>query len=110
MDDGESLLSRRALLARALQLSAVGAVSTASLGCSSGPAALCADPAKLSDAENSLRASVRYTEKTPRSDQSCATCGFFASSAADPACGQCALLKGPVNSRGYCDSWSASSK
>jgi High potential iron-sulfur protein len=70
---------------------------------------LCSDTAHLSDAENSLRESLHYTEQSGRVEQMCRGCAYFAGSGAN-GCGTCNLMKGPVNPLGHCDSWSAAHK
>jgi hypothetical protein len=74
--------------------------------CGKSDRLVCYDPAKVNAGDASLRNSLHYTESSPHADKSCSGCGFF--QAAQPAgCGECTLLKGPVNAKGYCDSWSA---
>src|ERR1700733_12292710 len=101
----QSILPRRKWLRRTLQVSMAGTLIVVSV-CQKGKVSICADPANLSDAEISLRESLHYTEESTHSDQACAKCGFF-EGAGTSACGNCRLLKGPVNPRGRCDSWSA---
>jgi High potential iron-sulfur protein len=102
----ESILSRREWLTRTLQVSVAGTLTVLAAACQKNKASVCADPANLTDAENSLRESLHFTEESTRSDQTCAKCGFFEGTGTS-ACGTCKLLKGPVNPRGRCDSWSA---
>jgi hypothetical protein len=98
-------LSRREWLRATLRLSLTGALVAALTGCQKRQSGVCSDPNRLSDSENSLRASLHYTEQSPRSDQMCRSCGFFDAPAGN-ACGTCKLLKGAVNPMGHCDSWS----
>ena len=102
-----ALRSRRRLLQTVLGLSLAGAVTVIE-GCAKRLALLCSDPAKLSDAENSLRESLHYSEKSEVEGQMCRGCAYFASTG--NGCGECKLLKGPVNPMGRCDSWSAAKK
>ena len=105
----EPQLSRREWLDRAVQFFVAGALSVAATGCQKRALVVCSDPARLSNAENSLRESLRYTEESPQNDQTCGDCGFFAVSA-EKGCGTCKLLKGPVNPMGRCNSWSAAKR
>ena len=103
------MLSRRAWLKMTMRLSLAGALSVVAAGCQKRKVLVCSDPARLSDADYSLRASLHYTEESRRSDQECAGCGFFQTSG-NNACGTCNLLKGAVNPRGHCDSWNAAKR
>lgn len=96
--------TRRLWLTRCIQLAVVGPI-TIMAACQRSDQVVCADPTRLSDSENSLRASLRYTENSPRDDQRCRVCAFYDASQAPP-CGMCKLLKGPVSPNGHCDSWS----
>jgi hypothetical protein len=104
-----SLLSRREWLANTLQLSLTGTLYLMASGCQRRDMLVCSDSTRLTDAENSLRASLHYTEESPQSDKVCALCAFF-ERATGQGCGNCKLLRGPVNPRGHCDSWSAATK
>jgi High potential iron-sulfur protein len=108
-DPIELTLSRREWLQSTLQLSLAGALSLTAAGCKKRDALLCGDPTRLTNEENSLRSSLHYTEESHQSDKVCARCAFFEASAGI-ACGNCKLLKGPVNPKGRCDSWSAAKK
>jgi hypothetical protein len=57
----------------------------------------------------SLRASLHYASTSPVPNQNCGACGFFTGNDAKPACGNCQIMSGPVDSTGHCDSWSAKS-
>jgi hypothetical protein len=98
-------LSRRSLLKELAGLPAAGSLLMLS-ACSKTASVLCADPNKLSAGDASLRASLHYTEESPDAQKTCSACGFFVQ--ATPAgCGECQMLKGPVNAGGRCDSWSS---
>lgn len=103
----ERILSRRQLLSGTVKLSMAGALAIIG-GCGKSTSLVCADPDQLTDSENSLRASLQYAETSSIKEQVCAGCGFFKQSKNEP-CGTCDLLKGPVNPRGRCDSWSKAS-
>jgi hypothetical protein len=98
----DSSCSRRVFL----QLASVGAFSAIAAGCQKTPSLVCSDPARLSDAESSLRASLHYTEQSSQAAQVCGGCAFFESAQQD-ACANCTILNGSVNPKGHCDSWSA---
>lgn len=93
-------LSRRAVLRRTAQLIAV-CVATPCLAAPVRAADSCADPAS-----ESLRASLNYVPVASDAAKSCGGCGFFARDEAAPSCGACAIMSGPVDAAGYCDSWS----
>ena len=63
-----------------------------------------ADDACVDPSSQSFRAAVHYSDPAPDPAQSCAFCAFFTMEKAP--CGNCALAKGPVSSKGHCDSWS----
>jgi hypothetical protein len=60
----------------------------------------CADP------NDSLRASLHYTEAATEKDKTCSACGLFTPDG-DKTCGTCMIFNGPANVKGHCDSWSA---
>jgi hypothetical protein len=60
----------------------------------------CADP------NDSLRASLHYTEAGTEKDKTCSACGLFTPDG-DKTCGTCMIFNGPANVKGHCDSWSA---
>lgn len=63
-----------------------------------------ADEACVDPSSQAFRAAVHYMDPAPDPAQSCAGCAFFTMEKAP--CGNCALAKGPVSSKGHCDSWS----
>lgn len=100
-------LSRRGLLKEMIRWPAVGSLLV--LGaCEKSAELVCSDPDKLTAGEASLRGSLHYTESSPDSQKNCSACGFYAAGAPS-GCGECQMLKGPVNANGRCDSWSAKS-
>ncbi|MDB5422963.1 MAG: hypothetical protein JWQ29_379 [Phenylobacterium sp.] len=68
---------------------------------------VCIDPESLTDAEVSLRASVKFQERAADPAKPCSRCAFFKAEAEAPNCGQCQLLRGPVNATSSCASWAA---
>jgi hypothetical protein len=104
-------LSRRTLLIRGLQLP-VGAGVLFGLSACGGDqqqaALVCADPSKMSSAQESVRRTLRYTEVSADTARTCSGCVFFA--AGSGGCGNCEMFAGePVNPGGHCDSWSVDS-
>jgi hypothetical protein len=91
-------LSRRQVLECGMML----APAMALLPSVARAAGACADP------NDSLRASLHYTEAAPEKDKSCSACGFFEADG-DKPCGSCKIFNGPANAKGHCDSWSAKS-
>ena len=98
--------TRRRLLAESAMLALVAVPVGFALGCNLGKG--CVDPDRLTTGQASLRASLNFTEASPHgSPKECAGCEFFAAVAGESHdCGECRLVQGPVNARGYCDSWS----
>lgn len=106
--------SRRAVLLRGLQLPLTGSVLAGLSACDAGgdgsddAALVCADPGKMTSAQESVRKTLRYTEQSSDSTKACAGCAFY--SGAQGACGSCSIFDGnAVNPAGHCDSWSAAS-
>jgi hypothetical protein len=109
-------ISRRAVVLRGLQIPVGGALAAVLASCGTGgkggstaaAATVCADPATATEAEQSTRKSLGYTEVSPNPQQVCAGCAFFHASAQGGDCGTCDMFSGrPANSRGHCSSWSA---
>ncbi len=103
--------SRRSFLALGLKVSAAGVAAAALNACGSKPAAdtaVCADVAGLTASEQSLRASMKYVEKSPDPAKTCSGCSFFTAGEGAAACGTCEMYTGgPANPGGHCDSWAA---
>jgi hypothetical protein len=68
-------------------------------------AAAAADSCVALESE-SLRASLNYAVIAADAATSCRHCAFFTADPAAPACGGCAILGGPIDATGYCDSFS----
>lgn len=92
-------LPRRVILGRALQVLAAAAVIPA---IKSQAATTCEGPS--SDA---LRSSLHYIAKSSDPAKACHACTYFTN--ATSPCGNCAIMSGPVNMNGHCDSWTAKS-
>jgi hypothetical protein len=111
-----SSLSRRTFLNRSLLVPLAGTTAWALSACgskggatggASAAAAVCADPRKLTAAENAQRQSFHYVEQSTDQTKTCSGCSFFTPSESGTGCGQCQVLLGPANPRGHCDSWAA---
>lgn len=92
-------LPRRVILRRALQVLAAAAVIPAF---KVRAASTCEDPSS-----EALRTSLHYTPKSPDPAKACHACTYFTN--AKSPCGNCAIMSGPVNMNGHCDSWTAKS-
>ena len=96
---------------RRMMLRMAGGASAFSLallavGCSKEGAQVCSDPSKLSDAEISIRTSMKYQESASDPQKACAHCRYF-QAPQQGDCGTCDFLKGPVNAKGHCEGWTA---
>ena len=104
----EKTLTRRALLVRAVEVPVgVGlGLGLTACGGDGGDTLVCADPSKLTSAEESVRRTLNYAETSPQAGKVCLDCDFFAP-VPGSECGTCEIYGGgPVNPGGYCDSWS----
>lgn len=85
-----------------------GTPGTESSGSSaaSGP---CSDLSSLSSKEKEKRKqlveSLQYVEKSPQEKKTCSNCQLYTKSEYAEGCGGCSLFPGPVNAKGYCNSW-----
>ena len=82
---------------RGLQL--VAAVGIAPFAIQRARAASCS-----TEASESLRASLNYTEIAANAKQACGRCVFFT---AGGSCGNCSIMSDTVNPKGHCESWAA---
>lgn len=99
--------TRRTLLARACQLPATTLFVFTAGYTDKKQAAACADPAQLSDSDNSLRTSLQYTDLAADPAKACLGCAYFQSSGETVECGKCVILSGTVAATGRCMSWTA---
>lgn len=90
--------ARRVLLRRILQIGMTVTIVPTALD------AVAADSCVSADSDG-LRTSLHYTNPSPKKDELCKACGFFAADSAKPACGNCQIMSGPVDAPGHCDSW-----
>jgi hypothetical protein len=98
--------TRRQLLAQASKLVLVAAPLGVGLGCRGSGS--CIDPDLLTTSDASLRTALHFTDQSPIGpEKDCVGCAFFSAGSQDVRdCGSCEIIQGPVNPRGYCDSWS----
>ena len=90
---------------RALLLFAVGAPAA---GLAASAQAACVNPDALPSSQKSMRSSLGFQMVSDDAKRRCGGCAFY--TAADGACGKCALLSnGAVPAEGRCDSWAAKS-
>jgi hypothetical protein len=106
--------SRRAFLKRCVAAGAAGlGAGTFLTACGSGEqessTTTCVDPSTLTEAEKQQRQNFGYVAQTPNPDQRCNNCQFWQPDAADGDCGGCQLFPGPVNPKGWCNSWAQGS-
>jgi hypothetical protein len=73
----------------------------------SGGANKCEDTSSLTPAELQLRQSLQYTTVSPHADKRCDNCQPFVAGPDPQSCGTCAIVKGPIDPKGYCNSWAA---
>jgi hypothetical protein len=82
-------------------LAASGGVAL--VGCGGGDTLRCDDVSGLSATDADFRRGQGYVERSTRPGRSCETCNFYTTGAA--ACGECTLIRGPINPAGYCNLW-----
>src|ERR1700721_4425452 len=67
----------------------------------------CTDTTHLSAADLELRVrTLRYADRRPNPTQTCSGCQHVKARGED-VCGGCAVVRGPINSRGRCAKWAA---
>ena len=101
-------ISRRTLLECACRIPTAFALASVA-ACGNEKVAQCVDSASLSAAENSLRASLQYTDSSNDLKTTCGACAYFRQSGDESGCGTCDILNGAVSVQGHCTSWSAKS-
>ncbi len=94
-------ISRR----RALRVLVVSG-SALAIGCGAAepPALRCDDVTGLSPSDADFRRGQGYVERSTRPGRTCDSCNFYQAGAAS-ACGECTLIRGPINPAGYCNLW-----
>lgn len=104
----KSKMTRRLFLVRGAGGAALGAgLVVMGSACGGGDGLNCTDVSGLSDAERSARTSLGYVEVSPHAARkNCTNCNFY-TAGPQGQCGECTLVKGPINPNGYCNSWAA---
>ncbi len=97
-------VSRRLALYQGLAFGA--AAGSALFGAACKKELACTDTSGLGPADVQLRTSLGYVDRSPQPEKLCLNCLHY-KAAAENQCGGCAILKGPVHPKGYCNSWAA---
>lgn len=73
--------------------------------------AVCTDVSSLAPADQTVRTSLQYVDRSQAANKDCASCQQFLAAPSDPfgACGTCKIMKGPISPRGYCNAFVAKS-
>jgi hypothetical protein len=99
-------ISRREVMKRTLAVLPLAAGSGYLLSACGEKALDCTDVSTLTDAERTARTNLAYADASPHGEQKhCLNCRFY--QGGPDACGTCQLVKGPINPKGYCNSWVA---
>lgn len=77
------------------------ALGGAAFGCQKSPPATCPQ-AKLTPAEEQVRKTLAYVDRTPDPSKPCVKCLQYVPAAEADQCGGCKLMKGPIHPKGYC--------
>ena len=105
-------ITRRTALLRCIQLPIGGSVLLGLAACGndssdSVSAMLCADPNKMTSAQESVRRTLKYVEASADPAKTCKDCVFFQAGPEAGGCGSCEMFDlAPANPGGHCDSWS----
>jgi hypothetical protein len=75
--------------------------------CSGGGGNKCEDTSSLTPAELQMRQTLQYTASSPHADKRCENCQPFTAGPDPQSCGSCVIVKGPIDPKGYCNSWAA---
>jgi hypothetical protein len=112
--------SRRVFLRRALALGAAGAGGGVLLsacggggdggdgesgGGESGSGGVTCDTSGLTQEEKKQRQRFQYVAQTEKPNERCNNCQFWKPDQVEGECGGCQLFPGPVNPKGWCNSW-----
>jgi len=96
------------MLRDAVHLAVLGSVTVLLPACEKAELH-CDDTTGLSAQDLELRRSLEYRDTSPHGAvKSCSACAFYVA-AGKNECGQCTLVKGPINPGGYCNSWAQKS-
>lgn len=90
---------------RFLQIAAVAPIAAIGIGkLAPARADTCSDPASLSAAQKSLRASLDFEAVSREPGKACGLCAFFKGTG---DCGKCEILTSQVSARSICSSFAA---
>lgn len=67
----------------------------------------CDDLSALSPDEIEVRENFEYVPRSEIQDEFCDNCEYWTEPRGASPCGGCTLMKGPINPKGHCISWSA---
>jgi hypothetical protein len=103
-------LNRRNFMKKAALFGAIAPAATMALsackgGSNGGGSGDCMDVSALSPADKSMRDTVKYVDATTIPDQTCGNCQLFIAPKSGETCGTCQVVKGPINTKGYCVTW-----
>ena len=65
------------------------------------------EPAQLSEDDQRLRETLKYTDRTPYPEKMCRGCQQFLPAKEGSICGGCKVVKGPIHPHGYCTAFLA---
>jgi hypothetical protein len=94
-----SLMERRRLLLHTAALS----VSTL-MACKNKDTC---EPAQLSEDDQRLRETLKYSDRSPYPEKMCQGCQQFLPPKEGSVCGGCKVVKGPIHPHGYCTAFLA---
>jgi hypothetical protein len=83
----------------------LGASTLAALSataCKKGPPSSCNDVSGLSAADQEIRKTLEYVDRSMIAAQICEKCQQWIEPASPDQCGGCKVLKGPVHPQGHC--------
>lgn len=67
----------------------------------------CPNQEALSEQDKTVRASLKYVDKTPLPGRTCDNCKLYTLPQAGALCGGCKVVPGPIHPKGYCTAWIA---
>lgn len=65
----------------------------------------CTDTSRLTATELKTRETFQYVGSSTYPDKDCALCSYFIAPEGKVHCGTCQVVKGPINPKGYCNSF-----
>jgi hypothetical protein len=101
------LFTRRDLLQKSAVFGALAVFGAAAACSKEAPKPLsCTDTSALSPADMTIRTSLQYIDNSNQPGKQCSGCQQFIPTT-PTTCGNCKVLKGPINPGGYCKSFVA---